>query len=172
MFHDVMPVGDGGGELKVLLDQEYGKAPRLEHSDGLADLLNNDRREPFGRLIQQEQPRSSAQDARNRQHLLFATRQFGALAFQPLAQIGKQREDAVDLESAGAHLRRQEQIFTHVEASEYSALFRAERNAGARDRIRGLPHELPALETHGALALSYDSHDRFERRGLADAVAS
>ena len=45
-----------------------------------ADLLDDDRREPLGRLVEQQQLRAGAQDAADRQHLLLAAGQLGALA--------------------------------------------------------------------------------------------
>src|SRR6266581_2644503 len=45
VLHDVIAVRDGRGEVKILLDQENGEALRLERADGLADLLDDDRRE-------------------------------------------------------------------------------------------------------------------------------
>src|SRR6266568_6398274 len=52
VLHDVIAVRDGRGEVKILLDQENGEALRLERADGLADLLDDDRRETLGRLVE------------------------------------------------------------------------------------------------------------------------
>src|SRR5919109_1605332 len=41
VLDDVMPVGDGGGEMEVLLHQEDGEPLGLEPSDGDADLLHD-----------------------------------------------------------------------------------------------------------------------------------
>src|SRR5271167_4467711 len=99
-----MTIGNRRRELKVLLNEENGETLRLQGADGLPDLLDNDGRQPLGRFVEQQQPRAGAQDASDREHLLLAARQFGALAVEPLAQIGKQREDAIKVEAAGAHL--------------------------------------------------------------------
>src|SRR5215510_3295440 len=48
MFHDVIAVRNGRGETEVLFHQKDGKAPILERTDHLADLLNNERSEAFG----------------------------------------------------------------------------------------------------------------------------
>src|SRR5438067_11521839 len=58
VLHDVIAVGDRRSEAEILLDQKYGEALRLERADGLADLLNDHRRQPFGRLVEQQAPRS------------------------------------------------------------------------------------------------------------------
>ena len=60
----------------------------LQTRDGVADLLNDDGREAFGRLVQHQEPRAGSQDPCDRKHLLFAARQFGALAVEPFLQIG------------------------------------------------------------------------------------
>src|SRR3984957_551313 len=101
MFHHVIAVGNGRCEAEILLDQQNGKALGLERADGVADLLNNDRGEAFGRLVEQQEPRAGAQDAADRQHLLLAAGQFRALASQPFAHVGKQRKDALEIKAAG-----------------------------------------------------------------------
>jgi len=72
VLHHVVPVGDGRGEPEVLLDEKDREALALEAADRLADLLDDDRRQPLGRLVEQEQPRAGAQDASDREHLLLA----------------------------------------------------------------------------------------------------
>src|SRR5882724_10476862 len=95
MLDDVVAVRHGCGEPEVLLDQKDGEPFILETFDGLADLLDDDRRETFGRLVQHQKSRAGAQDSCDGQHLLLAARQFGALAVQPLLEIGKQLEDLI-----------------------------------------------------------------------------
>src|SRR5207247_3880299 len=89
--------------VKILLDEEDGEALLLERSDGFADLLDDDRGKPFGRLIEQEEARAGTQDAADCEHLLLTARQLRALARQPVLEIGKQFEDAVEIKAAGAH---------------------------------------------------------------------
>src|SRR5579872_763277 len=125
MFHHIVTIGNSRGEIKVLLDQEYGESLRLERPDRSPDLLDDDRRQTFGRLVEQQQPGAGAQDARDGQHLLLAAGQFGALAGQPFAQVRKQLENALEIEAAGLELRRQQQIFAHVEAGKDAALLGA-----------------------------------------------
>ena len=56
-------------------------------------LLHDDRRQALGRLVEQQQVGAGAQDAGDRQHLLLAARQLGALAAPPLLQVGKELVD-------------------------------------------------------------------------------
>src|SRR5262245_58868627 len=172
MLHDVMAVGNRGGELKVLLHQQDRKALRFEHSERLTDLLDNDGGEPLGGLVEEKKPRAGAQNARDRQHLLFAAREFGALALEPLPYVREQREYPIDVEPAGTDLRRQEQVFAHVEACENAALLGAEGDAVARDRVGRKADEFAAFKADGTFALLGDAHDRFKRRRFADAVAA
>src|SRR5215467_11977155 len=151
MFHHVIAVRHGGSETEILLDEQNGKALRLERADGLADLLNDDGSEPFGRLIEEQKPGPGPQDPADRQHLLLATGELGALAgTEPLLEIWKQIENAINGQAARFHDRRQQQIFLNVEAGEYSALLRTKRDA---------------------CATPDDTHDRLERRGLACTIA-
>ena len=79
VLHDVVPIGDRRGKVEILLDQENGEALRLQRTDGLADLLDDNRRQTFGRLVEQQQAGAGTQDATDRQHLLLAAGQFRAL---------------------------------------------------------------------------------------------
>src|SRR5215467_3074181 len=173
VFHDVVAVGHRLGETEILLDQENCESLVLERVDGAADLLDDDRGEPLGRLVEQQEPRAGAQDTADRQHLLFATRQFRALArAEALLEVGKQREDAVEAEAPGLDHRWQQQVLLDAERGEDAALFRTERDAGAPDLVRRPVDQLAPLELHRAGALADDAHDRLERRGLAGAVAA
>src|SRR5207302_6006011 len=93
IFHHVVAIRNRRCEAKILLDQEDGEALSFEGADGLADLLDDDRRQPLGRLVEQEQARAGAQDAADREHLLLAAGELGALARQPVLEVGKQFED-------------------------------------------------------------------------------
>src|SRR5215475_3989577 len=55
VLHHVVPVGHRGCEMEVLLDQQDGEPLRLEPPDDGADVLHDDRRQPFGGLVEQEQ---------------------------------------------------------------------------------------------------------------------
>src|SRR5215475_4137321 len=172
MFHHVIAVRHGGSETEILLDEQNGKALRLERADGLADLLNDDGSEPFGRLIEEQKPGPGPQDPADRQHLLLATGELGALAgTEPLLEIWKQIENAINGEAARFHDRRQQQIFLNVEAGEYSALLRAKRDACASNPIGRASDQLFSLKAHGSRPTPHDTHDRLERRGLACTIA-
>src|SRR6185437_9420445 len=149
MLHHIVAIGDGRGEVEILFDQENSKALLFQSADGVPDLLNDHRGEALGRLIEQQEPRTGAQDARDRQHLLLAPRKLGALARQSLPQVRKQREDAIETKASRKQLRRQQEILAHIEAREYAALLRAYRNAGARDGFGRQPDQFASVELNG-----------------------
>src|SRR5262249_6544083 len=74
VFHHVVTVRDRRGEAEILLHQDDGEALLLEGPDRPADLLDDYRRETLGRLVEQKEPRSGAQDTADREHLLLAAR--------------------------------------------------------------------------------------------------
>ena len=53
VFHHIIAVGNGSGEAEVLFDQKDGETLLLQRPNGIADLLNDNRRKSFGRLIEQ-----------------------------------------------------------------------------------------------------------------------
>src|SRR6266404_5529706 len=116
VLDNVVAVGHRGGEPEILFDQKDRKTFLLEPRDGVADLLDDDRRKPLGRLVQHQKPRAGTQDSRDRKHLLLAARQFGALAVEPFLEIGKQFEDLIQRQAARMHDRRQQQIFADIDA--------------------------------------------------------
>ena len=49
----VVTIGEGRGEVKILLDEQDCEAPLLQGADQRADLLNDNRRQALGRLVAQ-----------------------------------------------------------------------------------------------------------------------
>ena len=135
VLHHVVAVGHGGGEMEVLLDQQDGEAAALELADDLADALHDHRRQPLGRLVEQQQVGAGAQDAADRQHLLLAARQLGALAAPPLLQVGEELVDLAQAHAARLDHRRQQQVLLDAEAREDAALLRAVGEAQPRDLV-------------------------------------
>src|SRR5215469_3831509 len=93
VLDDVMAVGEGRGEVKVLLDQQDREALLPKPADHPADLLHDYRREALGRLVQQQHGRAGAQHSADRQHLLLAARELGPLAAAAFPEIGENRVD-------------------------------------------------------------------------------
>src|SRR5690349_12297698 len=70
ILHHVVPVGNGLRKAEVLLDQQDGEAFLLEVRNGAPDLLHDDRGQPLRRLVEEQEPRTSPEDAADREHLL------------------------------------------------------------------------------------------------------
>ena len=138
-----------------------------------ADLLDDDRREALGRLVEQQQPRAGAQDAADRQHLLLAAGELGALAARAAPRDWETARKCVSrAKPARLDLRRQHQVLLDVEAREDAALLRADRDAGAGDLVRGEPRSArgPRSAPSRCGSPTMPMID-FKRRGLAGAVA-
>src|SRR5215510_5363988 len=99
IFHHVVAIRNRRSEAKILLDQEDGETLLLEHSDGLADLLDDDRGRTLGRLIEEKEPRARAQDAADGEHLLFAAGKLCALSRGALLDIGKELTRPTEMEA-------------------------------------------------------------------------
>src|SRR5580704_4050855 len=92
LFEDIDAIREGHHELQVLLRQHDRQPGRLELGHALPQQLHDQRCQPLGRLVEQQQLRIAHQRAGDRQHLLLATRQHAAAPVANLGQVGKQRE--------------------------------------------------------------------------------
>src|SRR5437588_4704210 len=82
MFHHVIAVRNGRSEAKILLDKKNRETLLLEQANGVADLLNDHRSQSLGRLVEQQQAGTGAQDAGDGEHLLLAAGKLRPLAGQ------------------------------------------------------------------------------------------
>src|SRR5262245_57739086 len=172
LFNDIVAVGDGCGKMEVLLDQHHGEARLLEAADGAGDLLDDHRRQALGRLVEQQEAGAGPQDAADRQHLLLAAGELGALARQPLREIGEHGEHIVAGEAARADRRRQHQVLLDAQAGKDAAFFGAIGDAEPGD-VAGLQLDgLAAGKADRAGPLREQPHDRPEDGRLAGAVAA
>src|SRR5262245_55617351 len=146
VLHHVVAIGNGRGEAKVLLDEEHGEPLALEPPQGDPDLLDDDRRQPFRRLVEQQEPRAGAEDPADRQHLLLAARQGCSSGAETLAEVREELVDRRKAEPAWADHRRQQQVLLDREAREDPALFRAERDPEPRDPVRRQRDQLAAAK--------------------------
>src|SRR3954447_18266832 len=94
-LEDVRPLRRAQREAGVLLDDEHrdavlGAQP-LERAE---DLPDHERRQPEGRLVEEEKPRPRHQRAAEREHLLLAAAQRPCLLVAPLLEAREEVEDA------------------------------------------------------------------------------
>src|SRR5713101_5788539 len=111
-------VGEVECELDVLLD-EHDRLPfGLELRDGAADLGDELRREPLGRLVHQQHARIAHERAPDREHLLLAAgeraRDLGVTLLQPRKQLEYALERPAGTAAGGLRaLRRHHQVLAH-----------------------------------------------------------
>ena len=114
--HDRDVAGDRRRHPDILLDHEHGDVAFLaEPHQHLLDLRDDDGREPFGRLVHDQEARIGDQRARDRQHLLLAA---GELAAAIVLALGQAREcvvDALDRPRAAPHARGHAQMLVDGE---------------------------------------------------------
>src|ERR1700730_8270705 len=146
LLDDVSPVGQPRRELEILLREENGQALPLQRGDLLAERLDDDGREPFGRLVEQQDTRNAQERARHREHLLLAARKAAPAAPRHLAELGKILEDTPDAPSASA-LGAHEQILRHREVAEDAPAFRPPASAEPADLLGGPPPARPRPPT-------------------------
>ena len=89
-------VGHGRDLGHALVDQQRRDAAVADQADGVPDLVADERREAFGRLVEDQHARVGQQRARDREHLLLAAGELVAAIAQPLAEPRKQLEHARD----------------------------------------------------------------------------
>ena len=137
--HDGDVARHRGRDADVLLDHEHGDVALLAEPDQhLLDLRDDDGREPFGRLVHDEQARVGQQRARDRQHLLFAARELAA-AVVACARRGAGRSGRCARPSRRrAASRRQPQMLVDGQRAPQPAALRhiADAEPGDRGRAR------------------------------------
>src|SRR5205814_2407019 len=72
LLEDEVAVGEGGDRLDVLVDEEDRQSLGAQAPQAAPDLLTDERREAFGRLVEDEKQRIGHERAADGQHLLLA----------------------------------------------------------------------------------------------------
>src|SRR5713101_440641 len=166
-----VPVGERESEVQVLLDQQHRHALRLEPAQDPLDLLDHHRRQPLGRLVEQEERGPGAQHARDGQHLLLAAGQLGAAV---LGARGERRERLGALPrrpTLGVPHRGQLQVLLDRERGEDGPLLRPVTQALPRDLVAVEPRDVLPAQLDASGLLPQDAHDGAQGRRLAGSVA-
>src|SRR5437899_3111696 len=103
-LQDIRMVGDVERHVRVLLDDEHGRAGGADLADDTEDLLDQYRREAKGWLVEQEQAWPSHERPSDCEHLLLAAAQRSGALLQPLAQAREIFEHARHLLSRAAEI--------------------------------------------------------------------
>ena len=134
---DVGAVGDLERAVDVLLDEQDRRPLVAQAGEELEDLVDDDRRQPERRLVEQEQPRARHQRPADREHLLLAAGERARRLPQPLAAgPGTGRARAPAPRSAAARSRcgprAEPQVVGHRKPREDAPALRREREAPRR----------------------------------------
>src|SRR5512143_2102611 len=172
VFEDVPPPAHLPAELQVLVGEQDRHPLPVDPAENVHKVRHHQRREPLGRLVEQEQGRVRHQRPADPQHLLLAARQVDPLRRGEIREDREQLvhplpvpvpippgEPARDLQVLlRGEIREDPQIVGHVRHAETGDLVR--RDAG--DLLPVKP-DRPALRWR-------KPHDRTQGGGLADAV--
>src|SRR5690348_5619779 len=129
---DVVPVGDPGQRIDVLVDDQDRLPGCAQELETAPDLVADQRREAFGCFVENEEPRIGHQRPAYRQHLLLAA---GKEIRHGTGAGGKPREqckntiDGPGLGGAAAIGRGGEEIFARGEIGKNLAAFGHEAEA-------------------------------------------
>src|SRR5215510_8207687 len=173
LAHEIDVIGDAEREGQILLDDEDRRTTGLELPDDASELSDQERRQPLGRLVHQEDVGIADQRAPAGQHLLLAARELVATIAQTLTQPGKEVErprEAPARAVAGPLADRQ--MLADRERREDAAALRHQAHPAARDLVGRQTRDVLAAQQDAAAARRREADDRAHERGLADAVAA
>src|SRR5581483_6675163 len=171
--HDVDAVGDAQRDRELLLDQQDGDAGLRYSRDEVADLLDDQRRQALGGLVDHDELGIAHQRTADGQHLLLAAGEHARRRVGAGGEIGKHLQHAFEPPFAGSAdvLDAEQQILPHREAGEDVAMLRYIAEAAARDPIARQPRDILPLEAYRAVR-RHLAHDRLHGGGAADAIAA
>src|SRR2546427_11826027 len=121
-------VGDVERHVRVLLDEEHGRAGGADLANDPEDLLDEQRREAKGWLVKHKQAWPSHERPPDRKHLLLAAAQRSGALLQPLTQAREILENGRRILARGAEIASrvptEQQVLAHRGAGEEYAAFR------------------------------------------------
>src|SRR5438552_18767912 len=136
--------------MRVLLDEEHGGPGRADLADHAEDLLDQDRCEAKGWLVEHKQAWPGHEGPSDGEHLLLAAAQRSGALLQPLAEAREIFEHARRLLACGTEIRSgvpaEQQILAHVQLGEDLPSFGHMDDAGAHDTVRAPAIASPTVE--------------------------
>src|SRR5438034_10915315 len=115
-------VGDVERHVRVLLDDEHGRAGGADLADDTEDLLDQHRCEAKGWLVEHKQAWPGHEGPSDGEHLLLAAAQRSGALLQPLAEAREIFEHARRLLASGTEIRSgvpaEPQILAHAQLGE------------------------------------------------------
>ncbi len=166
-------VGERDGALGALLDEENGEAGIPDLRQRCEDDVDDLRREPERRLVEQQDLRVGGQRTPDCELLLLATRQHTRLPGAELAQDRKElvgSREAVAVRARSAAGEAEAEVLLHRELAEDAASLWYERHAAPRHLFRPASYDRCPVEPDVTAGDRGRAHDRMERRRLPGAV--
>src|SRR4029079_2126833 len=136
---------------RVLLNEQHAGAGCIDGRNGAKDILNDERREPEGRLVHANELRLGHERAPKREHLLLPARERSRILALPFMQARKHFKDffqeraylgALFSVFEGAEL----EILSHREKRKNAPAVGHERDAEGRTLVRRQARDVLALE--------------------------
>ncbi len=167
--------GEGERAACVLLDEQHGHSLGVDAAEHPENLPGEKRGEAERGLVEEQQARADHEGARDREHLLLASRQRARGLACALAKDGKEREralrrlgDARPRHGMAAH----EQVLVHGELGEDFAPLGHVADAGGDDGVGRRAGDVAAVEDNAPRVGAHEARDRPQGGALAAAVGA
>ena len=175
-LHDGDPGRHIQHQIEVLLDDEECKAfVFAQPGQRASDFLDQRRLNAFRRFVEKDDPWIGHQRARNREQLLFASREQAAAAVDERHQAGKQGEHAIDrllLGFIGIAGPREAQVLDRTQARKDAAALRHVGESAAAPGMRRFPRDIDAVHADQSAGRGQQADDGLEQGCLAHAVVA
>ena len=159
-LHDVAIIGRIEDEVDVLLDQQNRHLLALLNGFHYREnRLHDHGRQTERRLVKHEKPRLGDERARDRKHLLLASRQRSRSLVKAFLQFREVTEDSIHLSGENRPPRQpmgaEPQVFIHRQIVERPSSLGNMGNSSLCDLFRGEAVDAIAVETDPALRLHH-----------------
>ncbi len=130
-------VRGGDGSLRALFHEQHGDAPLPNRGERAEDDVDDSRREPERRLVEEQDVGLGDERTRDRQLLLLAAREGARLARAELLDDRKElvdaRENGIDAAACASRRQAEPEVLLDRQLREDAPALGHERNAAARD---------------------------------------
>ena len=175
VLQHVGPASHQKGHCQVLLDEKDAGAFLGNVGKHVEDLLGDDRRQPHGRLVQQQEFGGTHQRPPDRQHLLFAAGQRARRLAQPLFEAREHGEDllpvAADRGLVPAAVSAHLQVLVHAQAEEDVPPFGDMGHPALDDLLRRERVQRLVAPANMSAPRRHQARNDHEHGGLAGTVA-
>src|SRR4051794_2873780 len=169
---DVCPVSQLQGFRYVLLDEQHARPEVGGHTaQDWQKPLHDHRGQTEAHLVDEQQPGLCNKCTADGKHLLLASGQDARLAIEALLELRQEREQLL-LRECVALLLRELEVIGNGHAEEEGAPFRDQREAAAREPVRGHRSDVVTCKADGAAQGRDQAGNGRQGRGLTGAVGA